>query len=96
MAARYKGKRWKQKREHILKRDDYQCQECRRYGKRVDANTVHHIYPVAEYPEYVYSNWNLISLCEDCHNGMHDRTTNALTAKGEALKRRISPPHPGC
>ena len=47
----YKNKKWERKREVILGRDDYSCQESKRYGKRVDAVTVHHIYPVEFYPE---------------------------------------------
>jgi len=88
----YHTKRWKRKREHILKRDNYLCQESKRYGKRVDADTVHHIYPVEEYPEYAFCDWNLISLTHDKHNAMHDRTTNKLTVLGDALKKRTIPP----
>ena len=88
----YKEKRWKVKRLHILRRDGYMCRECQRYGRRVDADTVHHIYPAEEYPEYVYSDWNLISLCKKCHDGMHDRITNTLTDKGKSLMQRTSPP----
>lgn len=89
----YKGKMWKLKREHILKRDGYRCQEAKRYGKRVDAKVVHHIYPAEDYPEYAWCDWNLISLCSDQHNSMHDRVTNELTAKGKALQQRTIPPH---
>jgi 5-methylcytosine-specific restriction endonuclease McrA len=48
-------------------------QECKRYGKRTDANMAHHIYPVEDYPEYDWCDWNLISLCNKCHNEMHSR-----------------------
>ena len=68
------------------------CRKCIRYGKRTDATTVHHIYPAAEYTKYAYKSWNLISLCAKCHNEMHDRTTNELTAAGRALKERTPPP----
>lgn len=88
----YNTKRWKEKRKKILKRDKYMCQESKRYGKRIDADTVHHIYPYEEYPEYAFCDWNLISLSFKEHNSMHDRTTNKLTAKGEALKLRTIPP----
>lgn len=89
----YKSKRWKAKREHILRRDGYMCQESKRYGKRIDATTVHHIYPASEYPQFAFCDWNLISLSDEEHNSMHDRTTNELTAKGKNLQRRIKPPH---
>lgn len=89
---RYKSKRWQLKREKILRRDKYMCQLSKRYGKRVDATMVHHIYPIEEYPEYKWCDWNLISLCESEHNKLHDRVTNKLTAAGEELKRRTIPP----
>lgn len=88
----YNKKKWKLKREKILRRDKYLCQHYKRYGKRVDANTVHHIYPVEEYPEYAYCDWNLISLSNKAHNSMHARDNHELTEMGEMLKKRITPP----
>lgn len=67
----YESKRWRRKRERILKRDKYLCQECKKYGRAVDAQTVHHIKPVEEYPEMVFMDDNLVSLCYHCHNKMH-------------------------
>lgn len=84
----YKTERWKNKRSVILRRDDYLCQESKRYGVSVLASTVHHIYPVEEYPELAYTNWNLISLCEAKHNSMHDRVTNELTALGKQWQEK--------
>lgn len=88
----YKGKRWERLRERALQSDGYKCRECRRYGLAVDATTVHHVYPADEYPSWRWERWNLISLCAACHNAMHDRNSGALTDKGLAWCRRISPP----
>ena len=88
----YHSPRWKRKRAHILKKDGYMCQVSKRYGKRVDANVVHHIFTVDIYPEYAWCDWNLISLSHEMHNKMHDRTTNQLTALGENLKKRTKIP----
>lgn len=88
----YKGKRWEKLRKSVLKRDGYMCRVCRRYGKRVDAEVVHHIYPVSDYPEYRWCSWNLLSLCGKCHDKLHDRTNNELTARGKVLKERTIPP----
>ena len=52
-------RRWKRKREAILRRDGYLCQECKRYGH------------YDEHPELALDDGNLISLCEGCHNKMH-------------------------
>ena len=78
----YKTNLWKKKRAVVMRRDGYECQQCRRYGKTAAAVTVHHIYPLKDYPEYKLNSHNLISLCNDCHGQMHNRLTDELTAKG--------------
>lgn len=88
----YKSKRWIKKRLKILKRDKYLCQFYCRYGKRIEANTVHHIYPVAEYPQYMWCDWNLISLSKTAHDKMHNRITGELTNLGLELQRRTPIP----
>lgn len=86
----YDSKRWKTKRERILRRDKYQCQLSKRYGRIVQANTVHHIFPRDQYPQYQWDDWNLISLSAEMHNRMHDRVTNQLTDEGLDLLRRTA------
>lgn len=84
----YKDKRWETLRARILRRDGYMCQECKRYGRAVEGDHVHHIFPYEFYPEYAYKSWNLITLCQRCHNKMHDRETHRLSAEGEKLLER--------
>lgn len=67
----YNSTKWKYKRKQILRGDGYMCQWCKRYGKKVEAATVHHIKPAGEYPELAYIDDNLISLCSGCHNKVH-------------------------
>ena len=86
------NKRWWNLRELALKRDGRKCRESARYGKRVDAEVVHHIWPAEDYPEYAYCLWNLISLSTAAHDAMHDRKTRRLTAKGLSWKNRTPPP----
>ena len=88
LSFNYKLSRWERKRATILRRDEYLCQECKRYGKSVAASLVHHISPVESHPELAYENSNLISLCHKCHNEIHDRITDQLTDKGLALLER--------
>lgn len=90
----YKTIRWLAKRKKILNRDDHMCRECKRYGKTTAASTVHHIIPMEERPDLKLEDKNLLSLCNNCHNGMHDRIGNALTAKGLEWVERMYPPHP--
>lgn len=85
----YKSKRWKKLRERILKRDNYTCQVSKRYGKMVQANTVHHILPASQYPEYQWCDWNLVSLSQSAHNRMHVRDTDQLTDEGKQLQKRV-------
>ena len=84
----YNTTKWKRLTRAIMRRDNYMCQLSKRYGKRVPAEVVHHIYPADEYPEYAYEPWNLIALSRKMHNTLHDRNTDALTAEGVALMRR--------
>ena len=89
MKVFYKATVWKNKRERILKRDEYVCRECKRYGKTTAATTVHHVIPLEKQPDLKYSNDNLISLCRKCHDKMHDRINNKLTKAGEEWVSRI-------
>lgn len=88
----YKTKRWQKKRNRILRRDEYLCRECKRYGRTTEAQTVHHIYPLDERPDMKLDSNNLISLCFECHEQMHDREKNILTEKGFRWKEKVNPP----
>lgn len=86
----YKSKRWQRKRAAILRRDGYVCQISKRYGKMVEATTVHHIFPREDFPEYAFEDWNLISVSDKVHNELHDRNTGKLTEKGLDLMRKTA------
>lgn len=84
----YNAKRWKRKRAYILSRDGYIDRVQRRFGRKIEADTVHHIYPAEEYPEFAFEDWNLISVNgKKTHNKCHDRLSNKLTPFGESLKK---------
>ena len=87
-----KNKRWRNLRKLALRRDRGFCREAARYGRRVPATVVHHIWPAEDYPEYAYCLWNLVSLSTSAHDAMHDRDTRKLTALGLSWKNR--PPAP--
>lgn len=86
----YKSKRWERLRRAILARDGYMDKELSRYGKMVEANTVHHIFPAEEYPQYQWCDWNLMSVSSKTHNELHDRNTNKLTDKGMEIMKRVA------
>lgn len=86
----YKTKRWRSKRDKVLRRDEYLCRECKRYGKTTPATTVHHILPLETNPELGLVSRNLISLCSKCHDSFHDRTTGQLTELGKYWQNKIN------
>lgn len=88
----YSTARWQKKRLAILKRDGYQCLNCKRFGRLTDASMVHHCIPFEECPQYKLSSFNLISLCNKCHEQMHVRSTHELTNLGEYWKKKAIPP----
>ena len=86
------NKRWRHLRMQALRRDGFRCQDAARFGRTVEAVTVHHIWPAEDFPEFAYCLWNLVSLSAAAHDSMHDRATRRLTPKGEALRRKTIPP----
>jgi 5-methylcytosine-specific restriction endonuclease McrA len=85
----YLNKKWRRKRANVLRRDEYQCRECKRYGKVTEATVVHHCYPLESHNQYALSDWSLISLCNKCHESCHDRNSGELTVIGEQWKERV-------
>ena len=77
----YMGRRWRHTRMSVLRRDGYQCQMCRRYGRTVDATEVHHIKHVDDHPDLAFEPGNLISLCKACHNKQHPEKSRAARGK---------------
>lgn len=90
-AMNYGTQKWKNKRNHILKLDGYQCQVARWYGRAEEATIVHHIYPADEYPQYQWMDWNLISVSRKGHELLEDRLRHKLTDMGQSLQDRTVP-----
>lgn len=63
---------WDERRRAIYQRDGYECQNCgRRGGVAGDTELhCHHIVPKSEGGSHAKS--NLVTLCRDCHNQVHD------------------------
>ena len=78
----YSSTRWKHKQKQILRRDRYQCQECKKYGRLKSAELVHHIVEIEENPQLALADSNLISICRSCHNKIHkDKGTRSNQSK---------------
>ena len=86
----YTSTRWRALRKSIMRRDGYMCQISKRYGRMVQAQVVHHIFPREEFPEYQYEPWNLISVTIEQHHRLHDRTNDRLSREGIELLRRTA------
>lgn len=78
----YKTKRWRRKREIVLKKYNYLCAESLRYGQTKPAELIHHIYPLEQYPELAYEEWNLLPLTNAVHNTFHDRNNDEVIGRG--------------
>lgn len=44
------------------------CEECERFGRVTAATEVHHLKPVAVYPDLRFEWENLMSVCSECHS----------------------------
>lgn len=60
-------------RNKALERDNYECQECKRQGKVGQAQNVHHIKEVKDFPSLALVLDNVESVCINCHNKTHKR-----------------------
>lgn len=59
---------WKEWKNYIFKRDNYQCQLCQKTDKRL---VPHHIMYREEFPELTFDKNNGITLCNSCHGKLH-------------------------
>ncbi|SDG40312.1 HNH endonuclease [Halorientalis regularis] len=64
---------WKQRRQAVYKRDNFQCQNCgRRGGPRGNSELhAHHVVPKSKGGTHNLS--NLITVCKPCHEQIHGR-----------------------
>ncbi len=67
----YLSAAWLHKRDEILKRDNYECQNHKQRGLFAKATCVHHKQHLKARPDLALVNDNLISLCDQCHNEEH-------------------------
>jgi 5-methylcytosine-specific restriction endonuclease McrA len=81
----YQTDDWKELRLDVLEFFHYECQECLKKGIYTRAECVHHINEVRHRPELALSRtyidehgqtqYNLIPLCNTCHNVIHEKLT---------------------
>lgn len=77
----YISKIWRRKRKVILKRDNNECQKCKKRGGFSPATCVHHIKHLRDRPDLALVDSNLISLCDACHNEEHPEKLERFTKR---------------
>lgn len=97
----YHSSAWQRKRQQILRRDHYECRDCRDRVTKASADgrilkgwerrigravCVHHIIELTDKPELGLDPDNLISLCGRCHNERHGRTAACLLVREKKKK----------
>lgn len=85
----YQKQKWRDKRAHILRRDQYMDQLEKRAGREIPAEMVHHIFPLEKYPEYAYKDWNLISISKETHRELHT-IYGDLSETGKMLQMEVA------
>ena len=80
----YRWTRWRAVREEVLKADRYECLNCKtKYKRYRKAEVVHHVNHFKDRPDLALDAYytdpathrkrrNLISLCHECHEEVHD------------------------
>jgi|GEM_PF-4028955 len=84
---------WDCRRKEVYERDNYKCQNCGRSGGN-NQNTnlhAHHIVPKSKGGTHKKS--NLISICEDCHDAIHNNkmAPTKHTDSGRSIFKELVP-----
>lgn len=82
----YHSKAFRNLKKEVFKEQHYECQECLKENKLTIltlSDTCHHVRNLKDYPELALSKFfydevgnkvvNLVAICFDCHNKIHNR-----------------------
>jgi 5-methylcytosine-specific restriction endonuclease McrA len=72
----YKTKKHRHWRECVLRKAEYLCEECKKYGRMEPATHAHHIQSREDSPHLQYIISNGQALCTSCHNKIEPRDKN--------------------
>lgn len=83
LKAFYNSREWRKLSKKVIKDGNYECAECRKMGKVTPAVLTHHINELKNRPDLAYSitytdengetKLQLIPLCHECHEKVHQR-----------------------
>lgn len=84
MHAFYNDRGWRRISHEIMREQHNECQLCRQHGRYSRAKVVHHVCYLRKRPDLAYSRTytdsegrehkQLIALCQNCHEQIHNRT----------------------
>lgn len=84
----YNSYHWRQLSAQVKKEQHNECQLCKQEGKYSSADIVHHVMHLRKHPELAYSRTyedeqgtthiQLLVLCNECHNKVHNRKLNTV------------------
>ena len=69
----YNDKYWRRLSHKIIAEAHHECQMCKQEHKLTPATLVHHVKHLRAHPELAYARENLMPLCHDCHERIHER-----------------------
>lgn len=81
----YQSPPWRKLRQKAMKRDNYECQMCKQQGRYHRVENVHHIKEVKDRPDLALDINNLMCLCIDHHNEVHERYMTIAEKKQKKL-----------
>ena len=79
-----KDPRWQRRRLEILSRDNFACQIC---GDTDNTLHVHHLAYEQNKKIWEYDDWQLILLCEKCHEDEHKNALNDILETIRSLQK---------
>jgi hypothetical protein len=72
----YSSDEWNKKRLYIMQKDNFKCVVCGKEAhKTKNTFNVHHIIPLSIVWDFKLEDFNLITLCEDCHKETFNKET---------------------
>lgn len=88
----YTSRSWQRIANQVRKEQHNECQICKANGRYTKANVVHHVNHIRKRPDLAYSKTytdadgtdkpQLICLCHNCHEIIHDRNHSKKNHKG--------------
>lgn len=79
-----KSPKWQKRRLEIMQRDNFTCQLC---GDTESMLNVHHLCYHKKRNIWEYEDWELITLCENCHKEEHS-SMDYIISEIESIKSR--------